>query len=177
MKNVMLRILWAIPGVLLIVLGVLCFSNLSTALLSLVFILGIVMLVSGMIDVVIFAANRERIIGGGWILADGILTIILAFFLFINPSITAFALPFIFGMWVLFAGVAKLVHSFDLQKLNVRGWGWFTALGILETLAGFLALFQPVAGAFALSILMGILLILRGVTAIINAFFSPRLMS
>ena len=86
-------------------------------------------------------------------------------------------------MWLLFSGVSKFVNSFDLRRLGVRGWGWFTALGVLLAFGGFFSFLDPVAGALTLSILAGALtlsilagalLILQGLSSILRACFSGR---
>ena len=85
------------------------------------------------------------------------------------------SLPFIFGMWLLFSGINHFVNSFELQTLGVKGWGWLTVLGIILSVVGFFSLFDPIANLFAISILVGILLICEGISAIARACFSRRL--
>lgn len=132
------------------------------------------MLFSGIVDIVIFARGRDRMVGSVWFLVDGILTVLLSLFVLFDQAFTALSLPFIFGMWLLFSGVSKFVNSFDLRRLGVRGWGWFTALGVLLAFGGFFSFLDPVAGALTLSILAGALLILQGLSSILRACFSGR---
>ena len=108
----------------------------GTAIASLAVLLGIAMLFSGIVDIVIFAKGRNYMAGAGWFLVDGILTVLLSLFIMGNQWFTALTLPLIFGMWLLFSGITKFVNSFDLQRLGVRGWGWFTALGVVLAVVG-----------------------------------------
>ena len=174
MRSTVSRVLWIIIGVLLVLAGVICFIDPGVALEAISLYLGISMLVSGILDVVVYAHGRQHMIGAGWILADGILTILLSLFLLLNQTITMLSLPYIFGMWLLFSGVGRIVNSLDLHRLGVKGWGWLTALGILLTVAGFLAFVAPVTQLFAIGVLSGVLLILQGITAIVHAGFSNR---
>lgn len=169
------RVLWIVAGVLLIIVGIYCLFNPDVGLLSLSLYIGSAMLISGIIDIVIFAKWNGKMFGTGWFLADGILTVLLALFLLFNQAFTMLSLPFIFGMWLLFSGINQFVNSFELQSFGVRGWGWLTALGILLAVVGFFSLFDPIANLFALSILVGILLICEGVAAIVRACISHRL--
>lgn len=168
------RVLWAVAGVILILAGVFCLSNLGVAIASLSLWLGISMLIAGIVDLVVFGLGHNVMYGSGWFLLDGILTILLSLFILFHQAFAALSLPFIFGMWLLFSGIAKFVNSFDLRRWGVRGWGWFTALGILLALAGFLSFLDPVAGLFAIGILVGISLILQGVGTLLRAIFSQR---
>lgn len=175
MNRMVSRILWIIAGVLLIIVGIYCLFNPDVGLLSLSLYIGIAMLISGIIDIVIFAKWNGKMFGAGWFLADGILTILLALFLLFNQAFTMLSLPFIFGMWLLFSGINQFVNSFELQAFGVRGWGWLTASGVLMAVVGFFSLFDPIANLFALSVLTGILLICEGVAAIVRACISHRL--
>ena len=102
MSRTVSRILWIIVGVLLIIAGIYCLCNPDVGLLSLSLYLGIVLLISGIIDIVIFAKCNQYMIGAGWFLADGILTVLLSLFLLFNQAFTLLSLPFIFSMWLLF---------------------------------------------------------------------------
>ena len=77
-------------------------------------------------------------------------------------------------LWLLFGGISRFVSSFDLQRLGVKGWGWFTALGVLLTVAGILSFYDPISGALALSWVAGLVLILEGVASIAWGCFSGR---
>ena len=174
MKNILFRVLWLISGLLLIALGIYFILDPTFTLLSLAVLIGVSMLISGIVDIVIFAVKRDYIAGAGWILADGIITLLMSLFLLFNSVITASVLPFIFGMWVIFTGVSKLISSFDLKKIGVRGWGWFIFIGLLEIALGFASFVTPVAG-IAIGIIVGISLIMQGSVAIIKSIFSGRL--
>lgn len=175
MSKTVSRVLWIISGVLLIVAGVACLANPGSALTSVSVLLGLVMLVSGIVDIVIFAAGHSYMIGAGWFLVDGILTVLLSLFILCNKVFTAMTLPFIFGMWLIFSGITKFVNSFDLQRLGVRGWGWFTALGIVLAVVGFISFLSPFAGAVAIAVMVGIFLILQGLGSILRGCFSGRM--
>ncbi len=168
------RVLWGIVGVLLIICGIICLAQPAVALTTATLFLGISMMVSGIVDIVIFAKGNNAMFGAGWFLVDGILTVLLSLLILFNQAFTALSLPFIFGMWLMFSGITKFVNSFDLQRMGVRGWGWFTAIGIVLALAGFLSFLKPVASLFALSILTGVLLILQGAASLLRAIFAGR---
>lgn len=174
MNRTVSRILWIIAGVLLLIAGIYCLCNPDVGLLTLSLYLGVVMLISGIVDIIIFAKWNGHMFGAGWFLADGILTVLLALFLLFNQSFTMLSLPFIFGMWLMFSGINQFVNSFELQTLGVKGWGWLTALGVVLAVIGFFSLFDPIANLFALSLLVGILLICEGIATIVRACLSHR---
>ena len=174
MNRIFSRVLWAIVGVCLIIAGIFCIGNPGAALSTMSLFLGLAMLISGIVDIVIFAKGRGVMYGSGWFLVDGILTVILSLFLLFNQTFTTLTLPFIFGMWLLFSGITKFVDSFELKRFGVRGWGWFTALGVILALAGFLSFMDPVLSMLTLSMMLSFMLILQGVSSILRAVFSDR---
>ena len=175
MSQTVSRILWAVVGILLLVAGVICLSNPGAALATLSLYLGVAMLLSGVIDIVIFAKASRFVAGAGWFLAEGLLTVLLSLFLLFHQAFTMLSLPFIFGMWLLISGINKLVNSFELRRLGVPGWGWLTALGILLALVGFFSFCDPVSNLLALSALVGMVLVCQGVATIARACLSYRL--
>ena len=169
------RVLWVIAGVLLVIAGIACLRNPGAALTSMTVILGVAMLFSGIVDIVIFATAHNDMAGSGWFLLDGILTVLLSLFVLVNGWFTALTLPFIFGMWLIFSGITKFVNSFDLQRLGVRGWGWFTAIGVLLACAGFFSFLSPIASLVAMTTVIGVFLVMQGIASIVRGCFSGRL--
>lgn len=174
MNRTISRVLWIAAGILLILAGIFCLLSPSVALSGLALYLGLAMLFSGIVDLVIFASASSRMVGSGWFLVDGILTVLLSLFLLCNQWFTALTLPFLFGMWLLFSGVSKFANSFELKRLGVRGWGWFTIFGIVLSAVGFFSFLDPLAGLVAITIVVGVFLILQGVASILRGCFAGR---
>ena len=138
MSKKTIRILSVVAGVLLIAAGIFCLFHQDVAILSAGFILGLVLLVSGVVEIVAFAMGRSVFMGSGWLLLDGILSVLMSLFLLFNQTFTLLSLPFLFTFWLLFSGISRFVNSFDLKALGVRGWGWTTVMGAILMAAGFI---------------------------------------
>lgn len=169
------RVLWIIAGILLIIAGIFCLKSPATAIAGLSLYLGIAMLFSGIVDIVIFASASGQIAGAGWFLADGIITVLLSLFILGDQWFTALTLPFIFGMWLLFSGISTFSNSFELKRLGIPGWGWFTALGIILAVVGFFSFMDPFASVAAMTVMVGVFLVLQGILSILRGCFSHRL--
>ena len=175
MSRTMSRVLWIIAGIFLIIAEIGCMRNPGEVLYGLPFIFGVAMMFSGIVDIVIFAMGHDYIAGSGWFLADGILTVLMSLFVLDNGWFTTITISFIFGMWLIFSGITKLVNSFDLQNLGVKGWGWFTVFGILLTVIGFISFTHPFANIAAMAWMIGLFLILQGIVSVLRGCFSDRL--
>ncbi|MGK9050332.1 HdeD family acid-resistance protein [Neorhizobium sp. CSC1952] len=97
----------------------------------------------------------------GWFLALGILLLVFGIIAFANLFVATVASVFYIGMMMLIGGVAYLVHAFQ-----VKGWEQilFWALsGVLYTIAGLLAFWNPALTAVVLTFLMAVALVVAGI--------------
>ncbi|MEN3146941.1 HdeD family acid-resistance protein [Neorhizobium sp. IRAMC:178] len=97
----------------------------------------------------------------GWFLALGILLLIFGFLALANLFVATVASVFYIGMMMLVGGIAYLVHAFQ-----VKGWDhilFWAASGILYTIAGLLAFWNPALTAVIVTFFMAVALIVAGV--------------
>ncbi|KGD85942.1 HdeD family acid-resistance protein [Rhizobium sp. YS-1r] len=110
------------------------------------------------IDTPAVAAIRDK---WGWFLALGILLLVFGFLALANLFAATVVSVLYIGMMMLVGGVAYLVHAFQ-----VKGWDQmlFWALsGILYTIAGVLAFWNPALTAAVLTLLMAVALVVAGI--------------
>ena len=166
------RILNIVAGIQLIAAGIYCLCNEDVAVLSAGLMLGVFMLAAGIAEIVVFAGTSGVLIGSGWLLLDGVLTVIMSLFLLFNQWFTLLSLPFLFTVWLIFSGISRFVSAFDLHALGVRGWGWVLAVGILLMVAGFICMMDPWVSAAAVGATVGLVFLLEGISAIVCACIS-----
>ena len=169
MASKTMRVLNIVSGVLLILIGIYCLCNQDIAAATAGLMVGIFMLVSGIMEIVVFAATSRLLMGSGWLLLDGVLTVILSLFLLFNEWFTMLSLPFLFALWLLFSGSSRFVSAFDLKALGVRKWGWVLAVGIILMIAGFICMMDPWVSITAVGMTVGLVFLLEGVSSIIYA--------
>jgi uncharacterized membrane protein HdeD (DUF308 family) len=103
----------------------------------------------------------------GWLLALGILMVILGMLAIGAPVVATIAVQFALGWILVVGGIAEGIHAFMAQ-----GWrGFLLELlsAILYLAVGILLLVNPVGGALALTVVLAIFLIVEGVFKIIMA--------
>ena len=169
-----MRILSIIIGVLLIAAGIYCLCNQDVAAMSAGIVLGLLMLIAGIVEIVIFAGTSRFILGSGWLLLDGVLTVVMSLFLLFNHWFTMMSLPILFTVWLLFSGVSRFVSAFDLKALGMRGWGWILALGIVLLVFGVVCMMEPWVSVVAVGVTVGLVFILEGIGTIAVACISRR---
>jgi len=111
-------------------------------------------------------------LNAGWkvLLVRGVIAILFGIVAIAWPTSTAIALALLWGFWALFDGVGSLVQAFQPESRGSRVW--LVIMGLIALVAAFFAIFRPAVTAVALTWILGIWLIVRGVFEAIGAFSS-----
>ena len=171
MKTGSFRALWVIIGILLVIFGMVVLFHPSATLMSLTVLLGISMLITGISDIAAYFW-MAGLPGAGWVLADGVLTVLLALMVFWNETVAALTIPAIFAIWLLFSGVSTAILAMDLKAGGIGRWNRLFWIGFIMAGLGLVMLFRPMAAAVTISILVGIALIAEGLLAIWRGLYS-----
>lgn len=104
----------------------------------------------------------------GWVLAYGILSLLIGVVALFNPAITGLATGILLGISLLLYGVFAIVVG--LSPLARRARWIELLLGVLAIAVAVVVLFNPFAGALSLVWAIGAWLLVIGVLEIIAAF-------
>jgi len=106
----------------------------------------------------------------GWKLISGVLGVLAGMVVLRDPLWSAILIPKILVIFLaveaLIMGIAQAIHAFN------GGGSGLAILSILNIAFGVILLFNPLIGAFALTIILGILAIVGGGLTAILAFVS-----
>ena len=161
-----------LKGIVLIILSIFVFKHPVGSLVGLATFIGVAVLLTGIILIIAAIMVREADENWGYRLAEGIIDLLFGIFLLSNPEATAVALPFIVGFWVIVSGVTTFSSSFKAKKEGDNNW-WLSLIGgILTVLIGWFVMTDFFAGAVAITIWLGLGLLMLG---IVNVALSLRL--
>lgn len=104
----------------------------------------------------------------GWLLALGILMLILGVLLIGAPMVATLAVQIFLGWILLIGGIAQGIHAFMVREW--RGFMLELLSGILYLVVGILLLNNPVQGALALTLVLAIFLVVEGIFKIVMGF-------
>jgi len=133
------------------------------------FLVPIVILLHGVSCLTTYFSTEIGQAASGWLLADGILSSIVGGWLLFTPDITALALPLIFGFWVLFAGILRIIGAITSRKL-VAQWIWLLLFGVVGILTGIFLLNHPLIAQVVITYLTVWCFIFMGILGIIQFF-------
>jgi uncharacterized membrane protein HdeD (DUF308 family) len=109
------RTLWAILGVLSLLLGFYALRHIVITLLALGLLLGIFWLVDG-IGLIVSAVEHRGMPGRGLSLLSGVLGVIAGLVLLVWPSISILTLAWLAGLWLLVVGVMQIGVAVQLRR-------------------------------------------------------------
>jgi uncharacterized membrane protein HdeD (DUF308 family) len=150
--------LFLLLGVAAVVLGLLLVFDLFTAVRTVALLAALGLIVNGLDELV--AVGRYRSVLG---VVAGVVLVVGGVLAALWPGITLWVLAVVTGLALLVSGVARIMGALALR---VEGWGWLFVAGVLSVVAGFLALVWPGATILVLGLLLGLRILLFGVSEI-----------
>lgn len=109
------RVLYALLGVLSIIIGIWAVRHVLLTLLALTVFLGIYWIVSGVIEIFTALSHRE-IPHRGWTVAMGALSVVAGIIVLAYPGLTLVGLAVVLGVWLLIFGVMEMAAAFRLRS-------------------------------------------------------------
>jgi uncharacterized membrane protein HdeD (DUF308 family) len=156
-----------IVGIAAFLVGLLILISPGMTLLILVQLLGVYFLVTGILSLASIGIDRTL---WGWKLISGVLGVLAGMVVLRDPLWSAILIPKILVIFLaveaLIMGIAQAIHAFN------GGGSGLAILSILNIAFGVILLFNPLIGAVALTIILGILAIVGGGLTAILAFVS-----
>lgn len=135
--------LFAIMGILIFIAGFLSLIYPAESFLGMSMIFGWVILLSGISQIIIFATSKHVLTGRGWMLAGGIIEVLLGLVLICSIALSAMSLPIFLGFWLLFRGFSMVGLGGDMKTMGIDGGGWTIFTAILLIILSFIILMQP----------------------------------
>lgn len=160
-------------GVLAIILSILVFVHPGITIVSIIYILGIILIIVGIEKIIsgIFIANKSR-----WgAVGLGVLALIFGSIAVAAPVSTAVFVLIMLGIGLLFAGISHIVYG--VGSSQSPGWarGFSIGAGALAIALSFLVMVSPFAGAVFVSLILGIALLIIGIEIIVVGVTGTRM--
>lgn len=144
-------------SIFMIIAGILAWIFPDTALLAAAIYLGMMFLIGGFGYLADFYLLRS-----GWLLAMGLLDILVGIILILNLGLTADSLPTLLAIWILCVAVMQVAVSIDAKSAGDSSWKWLLLSGFTGIIFGLWILASPIFGFFTVSTLIGFYLVLYG---------------
>ncbi|MDR1515188.1 MAG: DUF308 domain-containing protein [Synergistaceae bacterium] len=165
-------------GCLLAAGGIYCMVTPGATFLRVGWLVGVLLLASGINSIAAcFFGRSENKKGGAiiWDLLGGVFTTLLAAVILANGYArfaTDIALIYIFAGWMTLVGTLRILAALKLKSAALP-WGWIAAFGVLSVLLGVYSFFHPVFMAFTIGVLIGLQMLTQGLNMVAFALSMP----
>jgi uncharacterized membrane protein HdeD (DUF308 family) len=149
--------LFVLIGVASLVAGVIIVLEPSHSLATLAVVAGIFLLLDGIIELV--ESLGHSVENRGLAAVIGVLGIVIGILLIRHPTHAVTAIGLLVGIWLIAAGVLRLLRAVALGALRL----WGIVISLLEVAVGIAIVSEPHIGYTTLAVLLGIWLIINGV--------------
>ena len=164
-------------GLMLAAVGIWSFANSGVTFLALAFVIGLAMIIDGAVEggIYIYARSGIRKDNNVWMLADNIITLLTGILVISGELAADVAVPYVFGMWLLFAGVTRITVSMNIDKAEKKeNFMWTAGIGLVYCIAGFAGMFNDLLLGVSLGELIGILIIIKAIGILEIGFHMPH---
>lgn len=160
-------------GALTMILGLVVTFHPSTSLNVIAVLLGILMILSGIFQLIrVFdKAEPHRV----WLGITGLLFVVIGVILIRHLHLTVAIVGLIIGITWIIQGLTALIAGFSGGSRG--GNGWWIFFGIVSLIAGIVVVSTPVSAVTVLAVLVGIWFIVMGLFEIVAAFIIRRAVS
>jgi uncharacterized membrane protein HdeD (DUF308 family) len=104
----------------------------------------------------------------GWFLALGFVLILCGAIAVALPTVSTIAASVVLGAALAIAGIVKIIQSLQVKEWS--GFLWQDLTGAVELVGGVLIYFNPLKGAFAITLLIALVFLVQGLGQTALAF-------
>ncbi|MFY9929061.1 MAG: DUF308 domain-containing protein [Streptosporangiaceae bacterium] len=156
-------------GVVTVILGLIVSFHPSGSLNVIAVLLGILMIISGIFNLVrVFGREEQHRI---WLGIAGLLYVVIGVLLIRHLHLTVALIGLVVGLTWIVQGLSALFGGVAGSR---EGHGWWIVFGIISLIAGIVVVSAPVTSVTALAALLGIWFIVIGLFEVVAAFFIRR---
>jgi uncharacterized membrane protein HdeD (DUF308 family) len=157
-------------GALLSVVAIVFLVWPQGSLVTLTAIAGIVLIVSGIVDLVTTGQMRGSVVVAPWLTTYGVLDLIVGLLLIVFPRALSVVLPWLIGIAFIVFGIFELSSAQAMRKVHGSFGSLSVASGVVGILCGIMLFVAP----STIVVLMGIYLLVRGVSMIVRGYNEDR---
>lgn len=151
-------------GILAIAAGICVFAFPVESYVTLGILFGVLMLITGVVQLVIASTSGNYLMMKGYIVVGGVLDVLLGIFLCIYPGVSLFLLPIMMGLWLMYHSFMIIALGGDMDTFKISGSGVAIAGGVILLLLSVFVLVDPFSvGVVTVLTVAGVGLILLGV--------------
>lgn len=163
-----------LTGIIFVILSIKIILHPVESIVGLAIFIGWASLISGILQVSFAISGRSLYPDWNLRLFNGIINLLFGLIFLTHPALTARALPFVFGFWMIFIGISTFFVGIRENSNNIPG-SWFDMLlGLIITIGGIWISYNPLMEAAMLSWLLSLAFMFYGFYFVVVSLMLSR---
>lgn len=170
---------WWIPllfGIVFILIGYWILRSPEESFGKITKFVGIIILVSGAIQLFFTLKNRRGTPGWGFQLAGDLFDLAVGTALVVNPTLLLKLITLFVGIWLIANSISIFMKAAEARKDQKSAWTWEFALGVFLMLLAVMFLWHPMLLGISIAIWTGLAFIILGIFRIVLTLRLRKLM-
>ncbi len=155
-------------GLVALVFGAVAILQPLAAATALAWAIGVMAIVEGVISLVALVGGNSGV-SRGWLAVYALASLVFGVLAVINPLATASVLVLLLAVWLIVAGIHRIVFAVRVRR-HIRGEWLLILSGVLAIVLGALLVANPLAGVAVTTLWIGIGSLIYGVLQVVVAF-------
>lgn len=161
---------WWVPllfGVVFILIGYWILRSPEDSFEKITKYIGVIILISGMVQLFFTIRNRRGIPGWGFQLAGDLFDMAVGVALLINPSLLLKVITLFVGIWLIANSISIFMKAAEARKEQHSYWTWEFALALFLMLLAIVFLWHPMLLGISIAVWTGLAFIILGIFRIV----------
>lgn len=146
----------------------------ETSAITICYAVGVLLIAGGLFYIISYFMQNHYSIVVRQSLAIGLVLVAVGLFVLFNARGILKAMPFMFGVLLLFDSAKKIQTAFDLRRIGVLRWNIPFVIGAVTGILGLLLIWNPFSAVVALNIFIGVCLVVNAVANLVSSLILAR---
>lgn len=165
-SSICISIMFIIIGIIMVIM-----PKMSLEILGV--ILSVILIINGVILMITDIKLNNNFIPVDMLPAS-MLSILLGIMMLIYPNILSIIIPLMLGTWFIMTSIFKIRLTLYLSKIQNTPWLLLMLISILSIVCGFILILNPIDSSIAITLFIGIVIIVYAISDIINMIVLKR---
>lgn len=165
-SSICISIMFIIIGIIMVIM-----PKMSLEILGV--ILSVILIINGVILMITDIKLNNNFIPVDMLPAS-MLSILLGIMMLIYPNVLSIIIPLMLGTWFIMTSIFKIRLTLYLSKIQNTPWLLLMLISILSIVCGFILILNPIDSSVAITLFIGIVIIVYAISEIINMIVLKR---
>lgn len=165
-SSICISIMFIIIGIIMVIM-----PKMSLEILGV--ILSVILIINGVILMITDIKLNNNFIPVD-MLPESMLSILLGIMMLIYPNVLSIIIPLMLGTWFIMTSIFKIRLTLYLSKIQNTPWLLLMLISILSIVCGFILILNPIDSSVAITLFIGIVIIVYAISDIINMIVLKR---